>query len=126
MKCHGDFGGISYTTGDFVTPGTSGLGNMGLSLNEILGTVVGKENVDQLKTTAQTAINTAIMNQAARNLETTQAKQSLTSTAKDVLGELYEEYKWPIRIIGGGIAIVAALGIYNTYIKPMSLKSARA
>jgi hypothetical protein len=25
-----DFGGVSYTTGDFVTPGTSGLGEMGL------------------------------------------------------------------------------------------------
>ena len=49
MKKQPDFGGISYTTGDFVTPGTSGLG-----ATDILSSFLTPELKDAAITSAKT------------------------------------------------------------------------
>lgn len=66
MKKQPDFGGISYTTGDYVTPGTSGLG-----ATDILSSFLTPELKDAAMTSAK-------------------------STATQITKFVWDEYKVPI------------------------------
>lgn len=68
MKLNADFGGISYTTGDFVTPGTSGFG-----ATDILSSFLTPE-----------------LKQAAM--------VSAKSTGAEIAKYIWQEYKAPIMI----------------------------
>jgi len=131
-KIKGDFGGVSYTqgdfhtkgmsgmqnmTGDFVTNGTSGLGTMGFSLNDVFSSVFG-EGAEAVKSTLQSgAANVATNVVGSKLASDAAAKQGIVDTAKTAISQIYTEYKMPILIVGGGVALLAGLGLYNTFKK---------
>lgn len=137
MKCKGDFGGISYTTGDFVTPGTSGLGSltakqfndiqgkgdfgrmgsMGTSLNDVFAAVFGDAS-EEIKNTLQSGASSLATNIVGNKLATDpNAKQGVVDTAKAAISQIYQEYKVPVLLVGGGLSILAVAGLYNTFKK---------
>lgn len=128
MKVNADFGGISYTTGDFHTPGTSGLGevgeispadfgSMGFALNDVFKTVFGKD-AEAVKANLQAGASTLATNVVGTKLATdAQAKQGIVDTVKESAAQIYEEYKWPIIIGTSFVGIVTVVGLYNLFKK---------
>ena len=121
-----DFGGISYTTGDFHTPGTSGLGSMsradfghmgqmGFSLNDAFKTVFG-ENAEQVKANLQAGASSMAQQQISTKLQTDpNAKQGIIDTTKAAVGAAFKEY-WYITVPVTAFTLIAlGSGAYNFF-----------
>ena len=114
----GDFGGVSYKQGDFHTEGTSGFGTIGgNTLTSWLSNILGQENASSVVDAAQKAASSALINVAGKSTTNPKAKEAIAETAKSTIAQIYQEYKTPILVVGGSIALLAGLGLYNTFKK---------
>jgi len=110
-----DFGGISYTSGDFYTPGTSG---MGTSANDIFSAIFGDKGAETVKTTLQSGATTALTNVVGSKLGTDpNAQKAVTDTVMASVAEIFSKYKIVIIPVAAGLTILTALGLFNTFKK---------
>lgn len=108
----------NYVMGDFGSPITKKEEGMGLALNDIFASVFGTEGAEQVKATLKAGATSTVTNIVGKKLSTdAEAKKSIVDTAKSTVSELYQEYKVPVLIVGGGVALLAGLGLYNTFKK---------
>lgn len=130
----GDFGGVSYKQGDFHTVGQSGLGastelntiylnkkgqlgSMGFSLNDVFTTVFGTQ-AEAVKSQLQSGAASIATNVVGTKLATNaEAKQGVVDTVKASVAQIYQDNKAVVWIVGGGLALLAGLGLYNTFKK---------
>jgi len=94
-----------------------GTKTLGLSFNDVLSTVFGK-NVDTLKTQAQAAATSLALNAAGKYVQTNpDAIKAITQTGQDTVmdtvSKLWQEYKIPVIIGGVLVSSALAYGIYS-------------
>lgn len=95
-----------------------GTQTLGFSMNDLLATVFGENNVETIKNQAQAAATTVAINQAGQYVQQNpDAIKAITdtgtNTVMDTLARVWQEYKIPVII--GGVLVSGALayGIYS-------------
>ena len=122
---NGDFGGVSYKQGDFHTVGFSGTkvskptSSMGGNFFEdAFKTIFGEAGAQQVATTAQQAATSVVTNVVGTKLATNaEAKQGVVDTVRASVAQIYQDNKVIVWTVGGGFALLAGLGLYNTFKK---------
>ena len=100
MKTMGDFGmkGISYKTGDFVTPGTSGLGGISYKTGDYV--TPGTSGLGEM----------GFLDQILTPSVTSTLVGSAKSTAASVVDYVWQEYKLPIIAVSTVLTVYVILG----------------
>lgn len=89
------FGGVSYQQGDFVTPGTSGLGDI---WSDALSTIFGKDGATQVTQTLQSGAAATVKNVIANKLgEDPNSQAAINRTGIEAAKAVYMEY-WYVTI----------------------------
>lgn len=94
---------------------TKGFGGL---LEDILGDANAAKIQDALKTTATTALTNTAGNLVQQNPNATSAFQNFfSSTSNSTLAQVWNNYKMPIMIVSGLLAVGVTIGVYNTFSK---------
>ena len=91
---------------------------MGGWLDDLLGADNAQKLEDALKTAGTTATTNIIGNAIQQNPNAVNAVQTaLNQTSTNTMANIWNQYKMPIMIVSGLLAVGVSIGLYNTFAK---------
>ncbi len=105
------FHGVSYVQGDFVTPGTSGLGDI---WSDIASTVFGKDGAATVTQSLQSGAAATVKNVIANKLgEDPNSQAAINQTGIDAAKAVFQEYWYVTYPLTAAAIAVVGMGLFG-------------